>query len=56
MQEYEKKVSVTGGNPISVITQIPMMEHVNKDLVAIASAGSIFGMSTEDNVKNLCTN
>jgi len=54
VQEKENKFLVTRGNPISVITQIPVTERVNKDLVAIASPRSTFWNATEDNIQNMC--
>jgi hypothetical protein len=46
VQEQVKKVPVTGGNPISVLTQTPIIGNVSEDLVTIASTGSSFMNST----------
>jgi hypothetical protein len=46
VQEKDKKVSVIGGNPISIITQICMTKHVSKYLVVIASTRSSFWNAT----------
>jgi hypothetical protein len=42
VQEQVKKVPMMGGNPISVVTQTPVIRDVREDPIAIASDGSSF--------------
>jgi hypothetical protein len=50
VQEQVNKVSMTMGNMISVLTQTPIIGNANEDLIYIASVGSSFMSTTEDNV------
>lgn len=54
VQEKVKKLQVTLGNPISVLTQNPIIGNANEDLVTIASVGSNFMNATKDHIRNLC--
>jgi hypothetical protein len=46
VHEKIRKVSVTGGNPISFLTQTPVTENISKDPISIASIGSDFTKTT----------
>jgi hypothetical protein len=46
-------VSVTGGNPISILMQNPVMQDVNKYPISIASARSAFMKAMKNNIENL---
>ena len=42
LQEQLRKVSITRGNPISLLTTTLVMENVNKDLISISSTSTAF--------------
>jgi hypothetical protein len=50
VQEKIRKVSVMGGNPISVLTQTLVTENVSEDPISIASVGTAF---TTTMIKNI---
>jgi hypothetical protein len=53
MQQQVRKVLVTGGNPLFVVTETPVIENVSDDPLSIASAGHPFTTMMEHNLKNL---
>jgi hypothetical protein len=54
VKEQVNKVSVTRGNPILVLTQLPIIRNVNEYPIFIASTGATFMNFMEDNIWNLC--
>jgi hypothetical protein len=55
VQEHVKKVSVTEGMPISVVTHVPVMGDVREDPIATTTTGSTFMNANVDNIqKRLC--
>jgi hypothetical protein len=54
VQEWVKKVSVTEGAPISVVTHVPVTGDVREDPISTAKAGSAFMNANIDNIQRLC--
>jgi hypothetical protein len=52
VQEHVKKVSVTGGNPISILIHTLIKKNISEDPIVIASIGTAFTREIEDNVHN----
>jgi hypothetical protein len=50
MQERVKNMSVMEGDPISVITQVPVMRDVREDPMETTIAGSAFMDANIDNI------
>jgi hypothetical protein len=53
VQQQIRKVPVTGGNPLSVLTETMVEEDVSKYPLSIASTGTSFTTTMEWNLKNL---
>jgi hypothetical protein len=54
VQEQIKKVPITQGMSISVLTQVLMTRNVRENPIATTSVGTTFMNSNEDNIHRLC--
>jgi hypothetical protein len=54
VQEQVKKVLVTKGIPISVVTHVPLTGDVREDPIATTTTNSTFMNANVDNIHRLC--
>jgi len=57
IQQHTKRFPVTGGYPLSVVTETSITKDVSKDQISITSIGTAFTVEMEQNLENLfCKN
>jgi hypothetical protein len=55
MQEKVNKVLTTQGMSISILTKVPKTGDAKENLISIASVGTTFMKTNEDNIQRLCS-